>query len=168
VYLGFVLPLTTVAWLNAAATVIWMVGVTNAFNMIDNMDGLAGGIASIGLLTIILLPGTDMYLRALSLCVLGSVCGFLIFNLHPARIFMGDSGALAIGFFLSCVAVKTANQYSDLKSVVLVPFLAVFVPIFDMLLVTITRRARGRRVSLGARDHSSHRLVLIGMSDTKA
>jgi UDP-GlcNAc:undecaprenyl-phosphate GlcNAc-1-phosphate transferase len=165
---GIVHPLSSSIFLNAAFTVFWIVGITNAFNLIDNIDGLASGIAIIALAEIVLLTGLKLPVGMLALCLLASVAGFLVFNFHPAKIFMGDVGSLAIGFFLACASVMTASHLSSLGSVLLVPCLVLFIPIFDMLLVSITRRINGRAISRGARDHTSHRLVLLGLTEPQA
>jgi UDP-GlcNAc:undecaprenyl-phosphate/decaprenyl-phosphate GlcNAc-1-phosphate transferase len=168
VYAGIVHPLTPHFWINAAFTMFWIVGITNALNLLDNMDGLAAGIAIIAAAQVVLLAGPANPISGLALCLLASIAGFLIFNMNPAKVFMGDVGALSIGFFLGCASVKTAEHLSSLASVLFVPCLVLFIPVFDTLLVSVTRRIRGRRISLGARDHASHRLVLIGLSERQA
>lgn len=165
---GIVYPLSPSALLNAAFTVLWIVSITNAFNLIDNIDGLAAGIAVIALTQIVLLAGLRVPAAMLGLCLLSSIIGFLFFNLNPAKVFMGDVGSLPIGFFLACASVMTAFRLSSLGSVLLVPCLVLFIPIFDMLLVSITRRLNGRAISRGARDHASHRLVLLGLTEHQA
>jgi UDP-GlcNAc:undecaprenyl-phosphate GlcNAc-1-phosphate transferase len=168
VYAGYVHPLTHVALLNSLFTILWIVGITNALNLLDNMDGLAAGIAIIALAQIMLFAGRGALIRGPALCMLASIMGFLIFNSYPAKVFMGDCGSLAIGFFLACASVNTAAHLSGLGSAVLVPCLILFIPLFDTLLVSVTRRVNGKAISQGAHDHTSHRLVLIGMNDRKA
>lgn len=168
IYFGYVVSITPWFAANVLITILWILGITNANNLIDNMDGLAAGIAAIGLVPIIVLSGPDVQTRTLALCMFGALLGFLVFNVHPAKVFMGDSGALAIGFFLACAALRTATRFPSLGAHVLIPVLAAFIPLFDMLLVCVTRRLRGRHISRGARDHSSHRLVLMGMKDGSA
>lgn len=165
---GIVHPLSHFAIVNAAFTVFWIVGITNAFNLIDNIDGLAGGVAIIALAQILLLAGMKVPASTLALSLLASIVGFLFFNLNPAKVFMGDVGSLPIGFFLACASIMTASRLSSLGSLLLVPCLVLFIPIFDMLLVTITRRLNGRAISRGARDHTSHRLVLLGLTERQA
>ena len=165
---GIVYPLTGHLWIDALFTLFWITGITNAINLIDNMDGLAAGIAIIGLAQTILLAGPSLLVSRLALCMLASVAGFLLFNLNPARIFMGDVGSLSVGFFLACAAVKTTEHLSGLSSVILVPFLILFIPLFDTLLVSVTRRLHGKSISQGGRDHASHRLVLIGLNERQA
>jgi len=165
VYAGIAYPLTPSFWINAAFTVFWIVGITNAINLLDNMDGLAAGIAVIAAAAVVLLVGPSNPIGGLALCMLAATAGFLIFNWNPAKVFMGDVGALSIGFFLACASVKTADPVSGLGTRLFVPCLVLFIAIFDTLLVSVTRRMHGRRISLGARDHASHRLVLIGLSE---
>jgi UDP-GlcNAc:undecaprenyl-phosphate/decaprenyl-phosphate GlcNAc-1-phosphate transferase len=168
VYAGIVHPLTSHFWINVTFTMVWIVGITNAVNLLDNMDGLAAGIAIIAAAQVVLFAGLANPISGLALCMLAAVAGFLVFNVNPAKVFMGDVGALAIGFFLACVSVKAAEHLSSLASVLFVPCLVLFIPVFDTLLVSVTRRVSGRPISLGARDHASHRLVLIGLSERQA
>lgn len=165
---GIVHPLTQHYWINFAFTIFWIVGITNAINLLDNMDGLAAGISIIASGQIILLAGPTHTISGLALCMLAASTGFLVFNTNPAKVFMGDVGALSIGFFLACASVKTAEHLSSLGSVLFVPSLVLFIPVFDTLLVSVTRRLAGRPISRGGRDHSSHRLVLIGLNERQA
>jgi UDP-GlcNAc:undecaprenyl-phosphate GlcNAc-1-phosphate transferase len=169
-------------WINSSytldtiLTLVWVVGMTNAFNLLDNMDGLCGGIALIvgGSLLVSLLPGAAphsfaaaRYLAAL----LGAVAGFLVYNVHPASIFMGDSGSLLLGFSFAAVTLSTEPSkagLTDVLPIVAAPVLVLLIPIFDTTLVTLSRWFSGRRASQGGRDHSSHRLVAIGLSERAA
>jgi UDP-N-acetylmuramyl pentapeptide phosphotransferase/UDP-N-acetylglucosamine-1-phosphate transferase len=163
--------------LDSLLTLVWIVGLTNAFNLLDNMDGLCAGIAIIvgTALMIDLLPGaagTRAFAEAQYLAiVLGATGGFLVYNLHPASIFMGDSGSLLLGFSFAAVTLSSGRQVpgrSDILSIVAVPALVLLIPIFDTTLVTLSRWVSGRRASEGGRDHSSHRLVAIGLSERRA
>jgi len=165
---GIVYPLTSHLWIDTLFTLFWITGITNAINLLDNMDGLAAGIAIIALAQTIWLAGPSLPVSRLALCMLAAVAGFLVFNLNPARIFMGDVGSLSIGFFLACATVKTAQGFSGLTSVIVIPFLIIFIPAFDTLLVSVTRRLHGKPISQGGRDHASHRLVLIGLNERQA
>ncbi len=146
---------------------LWLIGITNAFNLLDNMDGLAAGIASIVCLNIAIfghLSGGWISLPALVL--MGALGGFLVFNFHPAKIFMGDGGSLFIGFTLAALTIVGSNRdVSNLAMTILFPLLIMAVPIFDTTLVTVLRNVAGRKVSQGGRDHSSHRLVALGLSE---
>jgi UDP-GlcNAc:undecaprenyl-phosphate GlcNAc-1-phosphate transferase len=169
-------------WLNSTTldsllTLFWIVGLTNAFNLIDNMDGLCAGIAMIvgAALLIDLLPGAGgtrsaYEVRYLAI-LLGATGGFLVYNVHPASIFMGDSGSLLLGFSFAAVTLSAghvAPSRSDILSIVAGPVLVLLIPIFDTTLVTVSRWVYGRRASQGGRDHSSHRLVAIGLSERRA
>ena len=168
VWSGIVYHLFHIASLNYAFTFLWILGVTNALNLLDNMDGLAAGVSVIAAGSLLLI-GHSSGPMAIGLLAMGaSLLGFLVFNFHPARIFMGDTGSLAVGFFLACCAVSQAGQVSAMFSIVFVPGLVLFLPIFDMLLVSVTRRLNGRAISAGAKDHTSHRLVMLGLSERNA
>jgi UDP-GlcNAc:undecaprenyl-phosphate GlcNAc-1-phosphate transferase len=163
--------------LDAMLTLVWIVGLTNAFNLLDNMDGLCGGIAVVAGAMFLLgaLPVTSgspeffnaQYLAAL----LGAMSGFLVYNIHPASIFMGDSGSLLVGVSLAGLTLSLDSEIAARKSVlsvIAVPVLVLLIPIFDTTLVTISRILSGRPTSMGGRDHSSHRLVAIGLSERSA
>jgi UDP-GlcNAc:undecaprenyl-phosphate/decaprenyl-phosphate GlcNAc-1-phosphate transferase len=168
VYAGVLYPLPTHPYLAIALTVVWIVGVTNAFNLLDNMDGLTAGVALIASATLVVLGKDTLSNPVIVITFIGALGGFLLFNFSPAKIFMGDAGSLAIGFFIACVSVIAAERIREAASVIVVPVLVVFIPIFDTSLVSITRRIHGRAISAGARDHSSHRLVLLGLSERAA
>jgi UDP-GlcNAc:undecaprenyl-phosphate GlcNAc-1-phosphate transferase len=164
----------TVDWM---LTLIWIVGLTNAFNLLDNMDGLCGGVAVVAgaAFLVTALPVTAgspafyqvQYLAAL----IGALLGFLVYNAYPASIFMGDSGSLLIGMSLAGLTLtlgSTITGGQNVISVIAVPMLVLLIPIFDTTLVTISRMISGRPTSMGGRDHSSHRLVAIGLSERSA
>jgi UDP-GlcNAc:undecaprenyl-phosphate GlcNAc-1-phosphate transferase len=169
-------------WLNSVTldfflTLFWIVGLTNAFNLIDNMDGLCAGIALIvgAALLVDLLPGaagTRAFFEVRYLAILmGSTAGFLAYNIHPASIFMGDSGSLLLGFSFAAVTLSAGHQTpgrTDILSFVAGPVLVLLIPIFDTTLVTLSRWFSGRSAAQGGRDHSSHRLVAIGLSERRA
>jgi UDP-GlcNAc:undecaprenyl-phosphate GlcNAc-1-phosphate transferase len=176
-FFGYRLNWLSSLTLDALLTLVWVVGLTNAFNLIDNMDGLCAGIALIAgtALLVDLLPGgpaTQAFHEARYLSILvGATGGFLVYNLHPASIFMGDSGSLLLGFSFAAVALSTSHPGTgrpDVLSIVAGPMLVLLLPIFDTLLVTASRWVSGRRASEGGRDHSSHRLVAIGLSERRA
>ena len=172
VQLGFVLRLTGVPVLDMLLTLFWLVGVTNAFNLLDNMDGLAAGmavIAGVFRLVLFLFDG-NIAAATMTAGFVGAVAGFLVRNAPPARIFMGDAGSLFLGFFLGglCLVVDVAYYSRGMTAVLAVPVLLVLIPIFDTTFVTITRLLRGQPVSQGGRDHTSHRLVALGGSERRA
>jgi UDP-GlcNAc:undecaprenyl-phosphate/decaprenyl-phosphate GlcNAc-1-phosphate transferase len=155
---------------NIMLTFFWLVGITNAINLLDNMDGLAGGVALIatGFLSVFFYRVGDMGLLILSLALAGSILGFLVFNFPPAKIFMGDSGSMFIGFLLAALAVARRTQASNIFAIIGVPTLVFLLPILDTILVTITRLLRGQSPALGGTDHTSHRLVAFGLSERQA
>jgi len=172
IYYGLSLPWTSSRPVNMAITIFWLIGITNAVNLLDNMDGLAAGIAAIasGFLALSFIS-TNQPIEALMLLTFAAaLLGFLVFNSNPATIFMGDSGSMFIGFFLASAAlVNVAGGRSrSLLPVLAVPILVLFIPIFDTTFVTILRKISGRSVSHGGRDHTSHRLVALGMSERHA
>jgi UDP-GlcNAc:undecaprenyl-phosphate GlcNAc-1-phosphate transferase len=152
-------------------TIFWIVGVTNAFNLLDNMDGLSSGIAAIVALTLFAynyLQG-DQQAALLCLVIAGACGGFLVFNFNPARIFMGDSGSLLIGYLLSGIVVLGASKAtSELALTLLVPVGVMALPILDTTLVTVVRALHSRPISQGGRDHLSHRLVALGLNERSA
>ena len=171
IQLGFLLRLTPYAELNVLITLFWVVGITNAVNLLDNMDGLAAGMAAIAgafRVAFFLMDG-DLAGVPVTAGFTGAVVGFLLRNFPPARIFMGDSGSLFIGFFLSGVCLVGDMAYSRGVTAVLgIPVLLMLIPIFDTTFVTLTRLLTGRAVSQGGRDHTSHRLVSLGISERQA
>ena len=149
-------------------TIFWIIAVTNAYNLIDNMDGLSSGTAVISSICIFLLSISMGWVHTalLSAIMAGAALGFLRYNFKPARIFLGDSGALLIGFYLSVITiVGTMTQMSNLIIIMVVPILVMAVPIFDTTFVTILRVLSGRPISQGGKDHTSHRMVTLGLSE---
>jgi len=169
---GLALPWTGSPLLDRTATLLWLVGITNAINLLDNMDGLAAGvtaIAAVFLAANFFASGqmAEFYLLAMFTVTL---IGFLVFNTNPASIFMGDCGSMFIGFFLASSALLhvSGGRSTSLLSVLAVPVLLLVIPIFDTTLVTVMRKLSGRAASQGGRDHSSHRLVALGLSERTA
>jgi UDP-GlcNAc:undecaprenyl-phosphate GlcNAc-1-phosphate transferase len=152
-------------------TIFWVVGVTNAFNLLDNMDGLSAGIAAIVAAALFghnVVQG-DHGVALICLLVFGACCGFLVFNFNPARIFMGDSGSLVLGYVLSGVVVLGAAKLtSEIALTLLVPVVVMALPILDTTLVTVMRSLNSVPVSQGGRDHLSHRLVALGLTERSA
>jgi len=151
-------------------TVLWIVGLTNAVNLLDNMDGLSGGIGLIAALYLAFFfhQHQDPAHFWMALALSGAVAGFLVFNFHPASIFMGDAGSLVLGSTLSLLAIRAHGQASNIFSLVAVPTCLMLVPILDTGLVTLTRILRGQSISQGGRDHVSHRLVVLGLTEPQA
>lgn len=152
-------------WLRVFATVLWVVAITNMMNFLDGVDGLAAGIAAISgttLFFIALLKGqTDMAL--LSITLIGTALGFLRHNFHPARIFMGDAGATFLGFVLASIAVSGAFKSATLISV-LIPVLALGVPIMDAVYVIFRRMKERRPIYVADKGHTFHYLMKSGLS----
>lgn len=172
IYYGLSLPWTSYSALNVAITIFWLIGVTNAVNLLDNMDGLATGIAVIasGFLALSFLSTGHLTEALMLMTFAGALLGFLVYNSNPASIFMGDSGSMFIGFFLASAALVNVSggRSRSLLPVLAVPILVLFIPIFDTTFVTILRKFSGRAASRGGRDHTSHRLVALGMSERHA
>ena len=181
-FFGFRLGWTDSKTLDLCLSMLWIVGITNAFNLLDNMDGLSCGTAFIAgsflFLYHYLNPAPDHLAGPglLILCTyLGAILGFLVYNFNPASIFMGDAGSLFIGFVLACLtmtgnATTSAGEagFFHLLSVIVIPVLILFIPILDTGFVSLMRKLFRRSISQGGRDHSSHRLVAIGFSERKA
>ena len=173
VYFGLVLPWTASVPVNVLITVFWLVGITNAVNMLDNMDGLAVGVSAIAAAFQALnFLENGRPVEALTLVVFAAaLIGFLLYNRHPASIFMGDCGSMFVGFFLASSALMSATGGGRSRSMVAVlaaPVLVLVVPIFDTALVTLMRNLAGRAAWQGGRDHTSHRLVALGLSENRA
>ena len=149
---------------NAALTIFWIVGITNAFNLLDNMDGLSGGIAAIGagFFFVLAAMSGQTAVAALSIALCGCALGFLRSNFYPARIYMGDAGSLFLGFMLAVIGIKLRFE-TPREITFLVPVLVLGVAIFDTSLVTVSRLLHRRSPFAGGRDHISHRLVYVGI-----
>jgi len=169
---GLVLPGTHSLSVDVVITIFWLIGITNAINLLDNMDGLATGIAAIAsaFLTLNLITSGQMTEALMVGVFTAALVGFLIYNANPASIFMGDSGSMFIGFFLASSALinVAGGRSRSFVPVLAVPILVLFIPIFDTTFVTILRKLSGRAASQGGRDHTSHRLVALGLSEKRA
>jgi UDP-GlcNAc:undecaprenyl-phosphate/decaprenyl-phosphate GlcNAc-1-phosphate transferase len=168
---GLRLPVTGVIWLDVLVSLLWLVALSNAFNLLDNMDGLAAGVAAIAALAhAVLFAATGETAAAALAVALGGACvGFLVYNSHPASMFMGDAGSLFLGFTVGGLSlVASAGTPAGSPMALLLPALIVLVPIFDSAFVTVHRLAAGRPISQGGRDHASHRLVAAGFSERQA
>lgn len=147
--------------------ILWIVGITNAFNLLDNMDGVCAGVAVVAAASYGLAGGLDYPAGALYAGALGgAAAGFLLFNFQPASIFLGDSGSLFIGASFGVLALgHEGTGQKQIGPAVAVPMLVLLLPIFDTLFVTLTRKLSARSASVGGRDHTSHRLVALGFSE---
>ena len=156
-------------WLGLPVTLLWFVGLMNAMNLIDGLDGLAAGIAMLAVLPMLVLAvvAAKPLMILFMCCLLGALLGFLVFNFHPASIFMGDSGSMFLGTVLAATAINT-NSKNDTAIAIAVPILALGVPILDTLLVIVRRRARGLPLMAADRGHLHHRLIHLGISHRRA
>ncbi len=151
-------------------TVAWIVGVINAINLIDGLDGLAAGIAFFAALTnfVVAYMANDAFVAALMVTTMGSIAGFLLFNFNPARIFMGDSGSYFLGFVLGTTSVIGAAQKTSTTVSILVPMLALGVPIFDTLFSIVRRYIERKPIFSADRGHIHHRLLDMGLTHRRS
>ena len=157
--------------INIGVTLLWVVGLTNSLNLLDNMDGLSGGVAAVGAAFFMVMAAVSKqtYVGALSAALLGAALGFLIYNFNPASIFMGDTGSLFLGYMLAAIGIKL--RFPDNVTFVtwMVPIMVMGVPIFDTTLVFISRLRRGKNpLTTPGKDHTSHRLVALGFTAREA
>ncbi|MGI8537283.1 MAG: MraY family glycosyltransferase [Mycobacteriales bacterium] len=153
------------AALDLAVTVLWIVGITNAFNLLDNMDGLSAGVAALAAAAFCLIAALNgqFLVAALAAGTAGCATGFLRHNFHPAKIYMGDAGSLFLGYLLAILGLKLTLTGTPSVVALFVPLLVLGVPVFDTTLVTWQRLRHGRSPMQGGRDHTSHRLVWVGI-----
>lgn len=165
---------STILWHHPVAAILWIVIMANGINLLDNMDGLAGGVILIAVFAIVLaLPesGSDLqWVRRLLTGLAGALVGFLVLNINPARLFMGDSGSQWLGLVVGAgsllpVTAANSNVAATASWVWLAPVLIMALPIIDTSFVIITRMQRGQAVTQGGRDHLSHRLVSLGFTE---
>ncbi len=156
--------------LTTVASVFWIVLMINAFNFMDNMDGLTAGIAAItsAVLFVAAAMSGQVFVSALALVFIGAVLGFLLFNFPPAKIFMGDCGSMVIGFFVAVLTLRTTYYHQGVSGKiypVLLPLIVMAVPLYDFASVTILRISQGKSPFVGDTQHFSHRLKKRGLSD---
>ncbi|OGP49395.1 MAG: hypothetical protein A2Y79_09750 [Deltaproteobacteria bacterium RBG_13_43_22] len=158
-----------VSWLSGPLTVIWLVGITNAVNLADGIDGLATGIATFAatILFIMTVPTIYTLVPYLAVALAGASLGFLRYNFSPATIFLGDSGSLFLGFFLGGLSLW-ASEKSAIAFALLIPIIALGLPIIDMIYAILRRWNRGVPIGQGDRDHIHHKLLERGYSHRKA
>jgi UDP-GlcNAc:undecaprenyl-phosphate/decaprenyl-phosphate GlcNAc-1-phosphate transferase len=158
-------------WLDILVTIAWVVGITNAMNLLDNMDGLSGGIAMIAAVFFTLLAAlSNQYMvGALAAALAGACAGFLVYNWNPAHIFMGDTGSLFLGFLLAAVGIKLRFPSNSDTITWMIPVLVLALPVFDTTLVFISRLRRGKNpLTTPGKDHISHRLAFLTGSRREA
>jgi len=161
-------------WLTGVLSVLWIVGLINAFNMLDNMDGLSAGVAAIaaGILAAVILTapnpvshGPQLFVGGLLLVLCGSLLGFLWHNAPPARLFMGDAGSYFVGYLMATATISATFAGPGLPDhAILAPLCVLAIPIYDMLTVIVLRLREGRSPFSGDRSHVSHRLTDLGLS----
>ena len=158
--------------LDVLVTVLWIVGMTNAFNLLDNMDGLSAGVACVAAAVFLLNAWTlgEFFISLLLLAFIGSLVGFLFYNRHPASVFLGDCGSLFIGYVIATLTLleRYVSHASSTLFPVLMPVLVLAVPIMDTATVMLIRLREGRPIYVGDRRHLSHRLVALGFSPPTA
>lgn len=167
---GVRVQLFDVLWLDTALTVLWVVGITNAANLMDNMDGLAAGLTAVaaGFFFILAALEGQGLVASLAAALLGASAGFLFYNLAPAVSFMGDAGSLTLGFLLAALGIQIRFLEYPLASTWMAPIVVLGLFIFDTTLVTVSRLRRGRSPFQGGSDHTSHRLTQLGLSKPRA
>lgn len=150
-------------------TVLWIIGVTNAVNLIDGLDGLAGGVSAIAAVTIgiVAFRGDQFVIAFVALILAASIAGFLPYNFNPARTFMGDSGAMFLGFVLSCISVSGLAKSAALMSL-FVPVVILGIPVFDTLFAIVRRVNNGTPIFGADKAHLHHRLLAMGFSQRKS
>ena len=150
------------SFMDVLLTLLWVVGITNAFNLLDNMDGLSSGVATIAAAFFTLLAAmSDQYLvGTLAAALCGACIGFLVYNWNPARVFMGDTGSLFLGFLLAAVGIKLRFPANSAGITWMIPILVLALPVFDTTLVFFSRLRRGKNpLTTAGKDHVSHRLA---------
>ncbi len=156
---------------DAALTILWVVGITAAFSIFDHMDGLCAGVAAMASLffTIFATLSGQVLVSTLAAAVLGAAVGFLRWNFNPAKIFMGDGGAMFLGFLMATLALKLRPSEPPQANSWLIPVLILGVPIFDTTLVSISRLRRGLLpFTSPGKDHTAHRLANLGLGQRRA
>jgi UDP-GlcNAc:undecaprenyl-phosphate GlcNAc-1-phosphate transferase len=160
------------ALIGGLLTVLWVVLLTNSFNLLDNMDGLCSGVATIILcvLAFVSYRSGELFMVAIFLALAGSVLGFLRYNFYPARLFMGDGGSLFVGYMIGALTILSTYYHQGIPTglPVLMPLIILGVPIFDTVTVVLIRLKNRKPILQGDTNHFSHRLVSIGMSQPEA
>ena len=164
--------LLPVEWLNVVVTFLWLVGITNAFNLLDNMDGLSSGVAFVASFVLMLNAWSlgEQLITLLIAAFMGSLLGFLLFNFHPASVFLGDCGSLFIGFVMASLALleRYVSHASSTLFPTVMPVVVLAVPLIDTLSVMAIRLHERRPLYVGDARHLSHRLVAMGFSRREA
>jgi UDP-GlcNAc:undecaprenyl-phosphate GlcNAc-1-phosphate transferase len=158
------------SWLNTLVTIVWIVGICNSINFFDNLDGAASGavaIAALGVFVIAFDRGQEL-VSALSIVTAGATIGFLMWNKSPAKIYMGDAGALFLGIIISVATIRLNPGITPTWHSLAIPLLLLAIPVLDTSIVVISRILNGDSPLQGGRDHLSHRLLQKGFSKRKS
>ncbi|MBX9789059.1 MAG: undecaprenyl/decaprenyl-phosphate alpha-N-acetylglucosaminyl 1-phosphate transferase [Pirellulales bacterium] len=156
-------------WLGIPLTVCWLVGCINALNLLDGMDGLASvvGLSTAGMMAILATNSGHPHVALIAIVLAGALCGFLVYNLPPASIYLGDSGSMLIGLSIGMLSIQAALKTSATLSLT-VPVVALAIPMFDTVLAVVRRRLSGRPVDVGDRGHIHHQLLDRGLTNWQA
>lgn len=163
---GISIQLFGILWIDIPITILWVLTITNATNFMDNMDGLTAGVSAIAAAYFVLIAFSQglTLVTGLAAALMGSAVGFLAYNFNPSSIFMGDMGALVLGFVMAVLGIKLKFGVQPLNVTWMIPLLVLAVPLFDITLVVITRLLEGRSPAQAGKDHTSHRLMSVGFS----
>ena len=159
-------PISDGSWINTLVTIVWIVGICNSINFFDNLDGAASGavaIAALGVFFIAFDRGQEL-VSALSIVTAGATIGFLMWNKSPAKIYMGDAGALFLGVIISVATIRLNPGITPIWQSLAIPIMLLAVPLLDTCVAVFSRLARGLSPLTGGKDHLSHRLVRAGLS----
>jgi len=168
---SLIIPGSLGYWLDAVLTIVWVVGITASFSILDHMDGLCAGVAAMASVFFAILAylNGQTLVTILAASVLGAAAGFLRWNFKPAKIFMGDGGAMFLGFLMATLALKLRLDHASSLATWLAPMLILGATIFDTTLVTISRSRRGLLpFATPGKDHSAHRLANLGLGQRGA
>lgn len=162
-------PYWHLGWLSIPITVLWIVGLTNAVNLIDGLDGLAIGVSTISALTMLAIAilVSDVQVAIVMAALVGACIGFMPYNLNPAKIFMGDTGSTFLGYILACITIQGLFKFYAVISFV-VPFLILGLPIFDTMFAIVRRISHGQNPMAPDRSHVHHRLIDMGLNQKQA
>lgn len=163
---GISIQLFRTPWIDIPITILWVLTITNATNFMDNMDGLTAGVSAIAAAYFVLIAFSQglTLVTGLAAALVGSAFGFLAYNFSPSSIFMGDMGALVLGYVMAVLGIKLKFGVQPLNVTWMIPLLVLAVPLFDISLVVITRLLEGRSPAQAGKDHTSHRLMSVGFS----
>jgi UDP-GlcNAc:undecaprenyl-phosphate/decaprenyl-phosphate GlcNAc-1-phosphate transferase len=157
-------------WTSLPLTILWIVGITNAINLIDGLDGLATGVVAITAITLLAVATihNDAMIALICITCAGASLGFLLYNFYPASIFMGDAGSMFLGYMLASSAIIQSSRKIAVATALLIPIMALAIPIFDTFLAIIRRTRKKAHLFQADREHLHHRLLNLGLSQKQA